>query len=45
MAEYEGQARSTREKTARLRALRLAKEPKRETTIPIEYLPPIDSPS
>ena len=34
MAEYEVQARATREKTARLKALRLAKEAQAQTDAP-----------
>ena len=34
MTEYEVQARATREKTARLKALRLAKEAKAQTEAP-----------
>jgi hypothetical protein len=34
MSEYEAQARATREKTARLRALRLAKEAQAQTEEP-----------
>ena len=36
MAEYEVQARATREKTARLKALRLAKEAQAQTEEPAE---------
>ena len=36
MTEYEAQARATREKTARLKALRLAKEAQAQTEEPAE---------
>ena len=37
MTEYEVQARATREKTARLKALRLAKEAQAQTENPVEH--------